>query len=261
LLQVNTLISGRYPILSSEIVLGNIAAQSLGVGVGDWVEVSYGENSGEFIVTGIQQAGVNNGLNSLINAAGFREIVPQFEFAVFNIYLTAGTDAPSFAETISESENGIISRISLARISASAFLDTAGAMFGPIAYAIIVVTAAVVILVLFMVIKTTILRKRRDLGIQKALGFTTLQLMNQIALNITPSLIIGVIAGAIGAFIGFNPIFAAITGGMGIVRTNLPIPIDWTFIVCVGLILLAYAVSMLIAWRIRKISAYALVSE
>jgi len=46
--------------------------------------------------------------------------------------------------------------------------------------AIIVVVICVVMLMLYLIVKTMIIRRRRELGIQKALGFTTLQLMNQI---------------------------------------------------------------------------------
>ena len=50
-------------------------------------------------------------------------------------------------------------------------------------------------------------------------------------------------------------------GGMGIVQVSLPVPLDQTIVTCAALTVLAYLVSMAIAWRIRKISAYTLVSE
>jgi putative ABC transport system permease protein len=85
--------------------------------------------------------------------------------------------------------------------------------------------------------------------------------MNQITLNLTPIIIFGTVLGAIGGYIGFNPMFITLMRGMGVAQANLPVPINWIVMVTVGLVLLAYAVSMLIAWRIRKISAYALVSD
>jgi len=114
---------------------------------------------------------------------------------------------------------------------------------------------------LYLVIKTTIIRKRRELGIQKALGFTTLQLMNQIALSLSPSIILGAALGAAGAYVFFNPLMEAVMGGMGISQSTLLVPVSWVVVPSAVLVVLAYAISMLIAVRIRKISAYALVSE
>jgi len=60
---------------------------------------------------------------------------------------------------------------------------------------------------------------------------------------------------------GFDPMMTATVKSMGIVKMDLPMPADRTILVCVALVILSYIVSMLIAWRIRKISAYSLVSE
>jgi putative ABC transport system permease protein len=112
-----------------------------------------------------------------------------------------------------------------------------------------------------MVLKTTILRRRREFGIQKAVGFTTFQLMNQIALSMTPVILLGIITGAVAGYFSLNPIFVAVTRGMGIIKVEFLMPLDQVGLICIGLVMLAYAVSMLISWRIRKISAYGLVSE
>jgi putative ABC transport system permease protein len=106
-----------------------------------------------------------------------------------------------------------------------------------------------------------ILRRRRELGIQKALGFTTLQLMNQFALYFIPVIAAGVVAGGLLGIFGFNAIFVALTRGMGIMTASMPAPVLLTIATCAGLVVLSYAFALLIASRIRRISAYALVSE
>lgn len=141
-------------------------------------------------------------------------------------------------------------------------MGTVGGIFSALSLAVIGVVVSVVILVLYLIIKTTITRKKRESGIQKALGFTTLQLMNQIALNLTTPIIFGVTLGAAFGHFGFNYIFVTLFGGMvGIVQVDLPTPLSWVAMASAALILLAYFVSLLLAWGIRKISAYVLVSE
>jgi putative ABC transport system permease protein len=110
-------------------------------------------------------------------------------------------------------------------------------------------------------LKTIILRRRRELGIQKALGFTTLQLMNQLALYFIPVIVVGIAAGGVIGALGFNSMFVALTKSMGIMTASMPAPLGLTVAVCSILVLLSYVFAMLIAMRIRRISAYALVTE
>jgi putative ABC transport system permease protein len=140
-------------------------------------------------------------------------------------------------------------------------MATMRGMFELLALVILVAVACIITLVLFLVIKTAILRRRKELGIQKALGFTTFQLMNQMAMNLTLPIVFGVIAGTIAGVFGFNPLMSISMRGAGIVNMNLPIPMDWVIVLSVGLILFAYLISMLVSYRIRKISAYRLVTE
>ena len=48
--------------------------------------------------------------------------------------------------------------------------------------AMLVITLAVVTLVLYFMISSSVIRQKRDLGVQKAIGFTTFQLMNQLCI-------------------------------------------------------------------------------
>jgi putative ABC transport system permease protein len=116
-------------------------------------------------------------------------------------------------------------------------------------------------MMLYLMLKTVILRRRKELGIQKAVGFTTFRLMNQFALNFIPVVTLGVAAGGLTGAFGFNSLFMATVRGMGIMTASMPTPVGMTIIVCIGLVVIAYFFAMLISWRIRKISAYALVSE
>jgi putative ABC transport system permease protein len=261
LLEGALLVSGFYPRHENEIALGPGAIRATGKKAGDKVTI---QNSGiekEYIITGIIQMIENAGLIGLMTADGAREVMPEFMFTIFNIYLNEGVDVESFIERVQAAEGGILDTIINTYDQVGVVFDGMGGMFAAAAYGILAVTVFVIVLTLYMVIKTTILRRRRELGIQKAVGFTTWQLMNQIALNMTPAILLGVAAGAAAGYFGFNPLMSALTSGVGIARLNLPVPLDQIIVVCAALVVLAYAVSMLIAWRIRKISAYALVSE
>lgn len=264
-LEGSLLISGRYPRHNNEVALAAMLMSGWGRQIGDTVMLGSTDFHGaekEFVITGVIQTVHNGGFTGILSADAFREIQPDFVFSQFYAYLADGADHRVFLEAV-RAEHGDILLISsiLEDMINVEDLEVAGSIFAAIAAATISVTAVIIVLVLFLVIKTVILRKRRELGIKKALGFTTLQLMNQVAFNLTPIIFLGVAAGAAAGYFGFNPVFVMLTQSMGIAQANLPIPISWVLIVCAALVLLAYAVSMLIAWRIRKISAYGLINE
>jgi putative ABC transport system permease protein len=260
LLEGNMLLEGWYPRHDNEIALGVLALRVIGKSVGDTVKMKSGNTEKDFIITGTVQYLNNNGFNGIITIEGLRQVLPDYEMLGYNLYFHDRTDAKAFIEKVEQSGYAVDSVLNIEEQMAT-MLDAMGGAFAAVSYLILAITGFVVMLVLYMVIKTTILRRRRELGIQKAVGFTTLQLMNQIALNMMPAIITGVVTGAIGGYFGFSPMVSAMTSSMGVVKLNLPVQIDQTIIVCAALVLTAYVVSMLIALRVRKISAYALVNE
>jgi putative ABC transport system permease protein len=255
------LLRGRYPKHRNEIAIAAVVSRVAGKGVGDTVAVRFGDRKMDYIITGIVQYMNNGGFNGLITDEALQQIQPDYIITEFAVYLNEGVDINAFIEEMWATHGSLIDTVLNTSEQVSAQLGSMGDVFGAVAVGIVAITALVVILTLYMVIKTAILRQRRELGIQKAVGFTTLQLMNQIALNMTPVILIGVILGAVAGYFGFNPMMIALMTGMGVVQVDLPVPFGQMIVVCIALVVLAYVVSMLIAVRIRKISAYALVSE
>jgi putative ABC transport system permease protein len=187
--------------------------------------------------------------------------MPDFLFSEFIVYVRDGVDIKAFVRSVQTAEEDIFDTILITHEYIATILDDMGGVFTAAAAGVLAITVFVIVLTLYMIIKTTILRRQRELGIQKAVGFTTWQLMNQIALNMTPVILAGVLTGSVAGCFGLNPLVAALMNGMGIAKVNLPAPLEQIIFVCIALVILAYAVSMLIAWRIRKISAYALINE
>ncbi|MGL5437242.1 MAG: ABC transporter permease [Lachnospiraceae bacterium] len=229
--------------------------------IGDTVIIGNSENKIEYLITGMVQSTEGDGINGLISGEGLRLLLPDFEFRDYAVYLNEGIDPKAFIETIQIAEGDIFEVIIEEQSQVNNLIDSVSGIFSAVTTGIWAATVFVIILVLYMVLKTTILRRRRELGIQKALGFTTFQLMNQIALNLTPVILLGATLGAVAGGFCTTPLVVAMFSGMGISKLQLAIPIGQTVILCIKIVILAYVVSMLIAWRIRKISAYALVTE
>ncbi|MFF2092214.1 ABC transporter permease [Paenibacillus sp. NPDC058174] len=259
--EVNMLFEGRYPKHDNEVAVGYTFAAAAGKKIGDAVMVNAGGQEKEFIITGFIQSMSSGGLNMMMTYDGILTIKPDFTFDQICVYLAAGTDTTAFLQSVKAAEGNIFSYAVNTKELIRTQFSQIGDIFAVVAAGMLAVTMLVVLLILYMVIKTMILRKKRELGLQKALGFTTFQLMNQTAFHYTPIILIGTILGSSGGYFGLNPILSLFMRGAGIVKTNLPAPAAWTIITCIVLTGLAYLVSMLISWRIRKISPYSLISE
>ncbi|MCL1872986.1 MAG: FtsX-like permease family protein [Clostridiales bacterium] len=253
--------AGRYPKYENEVALNGLLAKTIGKEIGDRIVVKQSGAEREFLITGFIQKWEESGKTMVMTYDGLLTLQSDYQYRCLSVYLAKGTLAAAFIEDIKKAAGDIfISTIDINEQVDSQF-GSYGATFAAVAFGMLTVTVLVVILILYLVIKAMILRRKQELGIQKAIGYTTLQLMIQTALNFTPVVILGVAIGGLCGHFGFNPLFTAIARSSGILETHMPSPTVWTIITCLALIALAYLVSMLIAWRIRKISPYTLVSE
>jgi putative ABC transport system permease protein len=258
LLEGALLYEGRYPKHDNELCVSGALATMEGYAIGSAVTIK----NAEYLVVGlIQTINGNSGMAVAMTIPGVLRIQPDYEPREIYVYLTDNTKTAEFIDSIDADLAGELE----STINIKELMDVQLSMYGDIFFAVaivlVAVTALVIFLVLYLMLKTVILRRRRELGIQKALGFTTLQLMNQFALYFIPVITVGVAMGGLLGIFGFDAIFVALTRGMGIMTASMPAPIPPTIAMCAGLVVLSYAFALLIASRIRRISAYALVSD
>jgi len=85
--------------------------------------------------------------------------------------------------------------------------------------------------------------------------------MNQIAIGFAVPVVLGVITGSLlGAFYT-NPLMSVTMRGMGVMKAGFIVEPVWVTVFGAGTIIFSYLLSLAVTWRIRKISAYALVTE
>jgi len=85
--------------------------------------------------------------------------------------------------------------------------------------------------------------------------------MNQIAGSFVPVAVLGAGIGGVVGCITMNACIGLLFRGVGIMKVNFIIPIQLVVTACALMCLLTYVVSLLVSARIRRISAYALITE
>ena len=253
---------GRYPENNNEITLAGILSERINKTIGDTVTVRVGTNEEQFTVVGLSNGSQMGGLNTSILTSDYQRLNPDFKQQALFIYLEKGTDAEVFSKSL---EDKLDKSILLAAVNFDKEMADGMASYQYIValmgLTMLAITIFVVSLVLYFIISSSVIRKKRDLGVQKAIGFTTIQLMNQLSISYTIPIIFGTIIGSlIGAFYT-NAFMSIFMKGMGIMKAGFIVDPVWIVAFGIAVIIFAYLLSMLITWRIRKISAYALVTE
>ncbi len=259
--ETDTVYKGRYPLHSNEVVLAGQLADMLDKKIGERVTIEIGAESAEYMITGLSQGANMGGMNASVRRDGILKLNPNFDQRTLQIYLNTDVKADEFVNKLEDDYgDSLVSTFDMDKL-----MEQGIAMYtsivSKVGIVMLVITIIVVILVLYFVINSSIVRKRRELGIQKAIGFTTLQLMNQLSLGLLPPVIFGVFIGSVIGIAQTNTIMSMAQRSMGIMKANYIIMTSWITLFGVALVAVSYITSMLITYRIRKISAYALVSE
>lgn len=201
------------------------------------------------------------GMNASIRRDAFLKLNPDFKQQSLQIYLNKNSKSDVFINKLKSDYGDSISATVDMDKTLEQGMGTYLSIVSKLGIGMMVITLVVVILVLYFVINSSVIRKKRELGIQKAIGFTTFQLMNQLSLGFLSPIMIGVLLGSAAGITLTNPFMSVAMSAMGIMKANFIIMTSWITLLGVALVIVSYFTSMLITYRIRKISAYALVSE
>ncbi|MCL1809550.1 MAG: FtsX-like permease family protein [Clostridiales bacterium] len=260
-LEGQMLYEGSFPESPDEIAIGGAASEKFGKSTGETIRVVNGQKEADYLICGLIQSGNNIGRTLTLTVEGVRRVIPDYIPAAMYVYLNDGVETASFINALEDQYGGIIDK----PINLEELIDAATgsyvALISLFAVCVLMVTGFVVSLVLYFVIKTMVARRKRDFGVQKALGFTSLQLVQQISLSFLPVVAIGSAAGVACGYLFINPMLSAMFKGVGIMKFELVISHAWLATLCVGIVLFSYLVAALVSSRVRKISAYALMTE
>ena len=113
----------------------------------------------------------------------------------------------------------------------------------------------VVAVILGIIAASNVKKRRKDLGIMKSLGYSSNDLMKQIAISIMPITIVSVILASFAA-IAFNKIFWFMAFGVPM-KTNIPVLI----LTDLALIVFTFVMTYIGAGKIKKISVNELMTE
>lgn len=258
-IQNEMLLEGRLPQYDNEIVITAIVAERLSVKVGDIIYVEGGGARRDYMISGVDQKFNNGGIKAMMTREGAQRLNGEAPSMTLYLYLKEGI---SFADV----QQKLTAAFPDLHISEGAVL-VENAMFTIrftmklICVMFVGITAAVVVMVELLLVKAKIIKERRHYGIDKALGFTTGQLILQMLLINIPVILAGAVLGVFMGSACIGSLAAAFLSGFGISKCELPVAPVWLFTTVLGIVAIAAAACLISAARIRRIEPVKLLSE
>lgn len=261
LLRNEIVVEGRLPKHDNEIVLTTSIAKRLQVSCGDTIYVTGSGERMDYIVCGIDQKINNMGLKALLTREGAMRLNGSSPVFLLYIYTSEGITYEELREKVNRTfplENVTV---------VDSKKDIEGAMggiiiaFKAICVLFVSITVFVVVIVEILLIRSKVIKEWRELGLNKALGFTTGQLIVQMMMTNLPLIACGAAVGAVLSHFLVEPMTILCLSFCGIRKCTLSWNPVWMAVTVIGIILLAAAASFFASVRIRKLEPVRMLME
>ena len=250
---------GTNPKEVDEIALGSAFEESFKIG--DTVSVTVDDITKSFEVTGFVQSVNLQGEICQLSTEGYNSLLDEKQTPSLYVYL----ENPENAEEVVKEYKADYPELLADTINSYKLQKEAQDMYMGITMvlvvAIFVVTILVVLFILYIVIKSLLVKRRQELGIYKAMGYTSSQLISQTAGSFMLVSIIATLLSSVLAMFYMPAVYGFIFEALGVMKNNIEISFGFLMLFAVAVILVNIIISIILCMSIRKISAYSLIKE
>ena len=257
---------GRLPEHDNEALVGVNLAKSMDLRVGDELVVDGADGKERrFVVCGLLSAMFNAGYGTILTYDGVRDLAGTAEDAAepSRQYQLADPDAADDARAAVEARFGdaVDTRATGMFADTGSIIDLIQQLFAAMGYAMAAVAATLAFLAVSLIIGRMLTAERHDLGVYRALGFTSRALRLQFALRFFLVAFVGCALGATAAALGGSWLMGQLFGLFGVSRFAIdanPLMVGGlTFGLALVFLIAAYAS----ARKVRRVDVRELVAE
>lgn len=252
------LIEGRTSMAEDEIVLTEFVASDLGVSVGDTVTVQADMGSGVYTVSGIYTCANDMGDNVGLSREGYLKIGQDSpELWCYHYFLADPSQKTAVTEALQEAYGGDV----------HVHENTWPGLFGIISAMRALMVFQYGMVMVFILIVTVMTGSRilsaekRDIGILKALGFTSRQLRAAFALRFGLAAVPGAVIGIGLAAALTDPLISTVMKMAGISNFASSAAIGNTLFPAAVVVLLFTCFAYAASWNIKKVDLAVLITE
>ena len=251
---------GNHPATAHEIAMGLALADAHPIG--SKVTVSHGGTALSYTVVGYIQSVNDGGTVCELTNAGYTRLDPDFAHSPHTLYVYCdGADTARVIRAIESTCGDLVTHTTDMERMRDTSQQMYGSVMSTVSLAMLILAVGLTGLVLMMVIRSTIVRERHRFGILKALGYTSGQLMRQIAAALMPATAAGAVLGALVAGMAARPVTDALFATVGVMRSQFDHPALLPIAAALALTAVQGALALGFTTPIRTISPYQLITE
>lgn len=251
---------GNHPATAHEIAMGSALADAHPIG--SKVTVSHGGTALSYTVVGYIQSVNDGGTVCELTNAGYTRLDPDFAHSPHTLYVYCdGADTARVIRAIESMCGDLVTHTTDMERMRETSQQMYGSIMSAVSLAMLILAIGLTGLVLMMVVRSTIVRERRRFGILKALGYTSGQLMRQIAAALMPATAAGAVLGALVAGMAARPVTDALFATVGVMRSQFDHPALLPIAAALALTAVQGALALGFTTPIRTISPYQLITE
>ena len=250
---------GRNPEKADEIALGSAFENKFRIG--DMVKVTLNDISETFKVTGFVQSVNLKGEFCQLSLNGYEKLLNCKQTPSLYVYLNNSSDAEKVTmEYKNEYPNLVADSVNSFRLQQEARKMYMGITVS-LVMVIFVVTILIVLFIMYIVIRSLLVKRRQKLGVYKAMGYTSSQLIFQTAGSFIPVFITATLLSGFAALFYMPAVYDFIFESLGVMKNNIEISLGFLMLFAAVQIMVNFIISIILCMPIRKISAYSLIKE
>ena len=256
-------VEGRIPEADNELLVSTGIAKDLNLRVGVVITLKYSENEADYMVVGINQALQNMGRSMTITLDGIQKIYPGTMHPGFYVYVKDNISYRTLERQLLElaDEEGYDLTVTDMQGFVSGTVDSVVLATRMMCIIIVFITCFVVIFVEALVIRAKISKEWHNMGVSKALGQTTRELVTQIMLSNLPAITCGTL---IGVFLSQKLGKSAVSAAFSLFEMNdiaFQISPIWMFLTVVGILLIAVLTAGFEGLKVKRLIPVEMITE
>ncbi|MEE1057216.1 MAG: ABC transporter permease [Acutalibacteraceae bacterium] len=250
---------GENPKEVDEIALGSTFEENFKIG--DTVSVTVNDITKNFKVTGFVQSVNLQGELCELSIEGYERLFNEKQTPSLYVYLENFENAEKITKEYKSEYPDLVADT----VNSNKLQKEAQDMYMGITVALVVtvftVTILIVLFILYIVIKSLLVKRRQELGIYKAMGYTSSQLILQTAGSFMPVSIVATLLSSVLAIFYMPCIYQFIFEALGVMKNNIEISFGFLMLFASIQIIVNIIISIILCMPVRKISAYTLIKE
>ncbi|MDW7657125.1 MAG: ABC transporter permease [Bacillota bacterium] len=253
--------SGRHPLHVNEVSLSELLAKGMQKGVGDQLVIK-GINGKEylFLITGLFQTIDDGGTYIRMPESAIMTINPEFQLNIAYVKLISHDNLDRMIEEMRHRYIGY-EELANERKFTNDKLITIQDVFSQISWFVFALSVVIISFITLLIVKITVYSETRELGIFKALGFSSGRLRLQLALRFLIITLFGGVIGVAAESLFGSKLFSLLMKGFGLSSIMMDFSLRYAVIAVTTITAIAMISAMISSRNIKRVSAYTLIKE